>query len=215
MVILFLGLEIGSWAEWFGSAGTILTVWLSISFYGKDNRVRFLIRQTRNILKESKDGSIKSSEGVTLYGFNDSSRTALLTFCGFYLQPCRMLRIRLWWINKLVASQGMNRWVYKLIERRAEIRPIGDINIKNLFFGNEFETVKGFGRTTDQKIPLEYLLDNAVNMLRQDKYNSKRLKKGKEIIVVYVFQKHDGTEYHSRMVLDTEMTKKIKEKLKA
>lgn len=210
---MFLGLEIGSWAEWVGAFGTMLTVWLSISFYGKDNRVRFLVRQTSHVLTKNKNGSIASHEGVTLSGFNDSSQTALFAFSGFYLQPCRLLRIWLRLLNGLIASRRMNRWLYKLVDLRGKARPLGDINIKNLLFGNDFETVEGRSRTTDVKIPLEYLLNNVVNMLRQDKYNLKRLKKGKKVIIVYVFQKHDGTEYHSRMVIDAELVKKIKEKL--
>lgn len=210
---MFLGLEIGSWAEWVGAFGTILTVWLSIRFYSKDNRMKFLVRQTHHIVSKEENGSTALREGVTLSGFNDSAQTALFAFNGFYLQPRRWLRVRLWFLNGLISFQWTNRWLYELVELREKARPLGDINVKSVFFGNDFETVEGHNRTKDVKIPFEYLLSNIVNMLRQDKYNLKRLKKGKKVIIVYVFQKHDGTEYHSRMVIGTETVKKIKEKL--
>ncbi|MDB8860119.1 hypothetical protein [Pediococcus acidilactici] len=198
--------------EWVGSIGTIATIWFTIRFYNKDRRVRFLINQSSGVI-EKENNRLINKAGITLSGFNDSTQPALFKYWGFYLEPKKCLRIKLWLLNKLISFNFLDRWRYLLVKHRDHIRPKKYYDIFKELFDDSFETIKEFERTKDVKIPYETLLLETVSLIRDDKYNRKRLNHNKRVIIRFVFQKHDAVWYESRLRVSSEMATDIKQQL--
>lgn len=209
---MFWGLEIGSWAEWVGSIGTIITIWFTIRFYNKDRRVRFLINQSSGVV-EKENNKVVQKAGITLSGFNDSAQPALFKYWGFYLEPKKSLRIKLWILNKLISFNSLDRWRYLLVKHRDHIRPKKYYDISEVLFDDNFETINSFERTKDVKISYTTLLPKTVALIKEDTYNLERLNRNKKIIIRFVFQKHDAVWYESRLKISNEMIKDIKQKI--
>lgn len=64
----FLGLEIGSWADWFGAIGTILAVWIAVSY--RRTKTKFDVDATVRA-KAQQSGQKKPKFEIDVFNIND------------------------------------------------------------------------------------------------------------------------------------------------
>lgn len=93
----FLGLEIGSWADWIGIVVTIITIVLTVRYYSKDNRRRLLIGFDIVPITHKKDNgevAVKSETKYIFWAVNVSKVTDSVSFSSICYKPSFYNRLK-------------------------------------------------------------------------------------------------------------------------
>ncbi|KAF3303770.1 hypothetical protein FPV24_01330 [Carnobacterium sp. PL24RED07] len=139
----------GPISDWFGLIATLITIILTVRYYGKDNRKDFKFLMYSEQKETKADGGITYVSPLTntiIQVFNDSNKPIYICIEGI------QLREKMW-----------KEVYYKFYPGEKKYVPVGSINLINVFLGEkiEFERIEahelGKKYTYDTKELQEYL----------------------------------------------------------
>lgn len=171
----FLGLEIGSWADWIGIIVTFLTIFLTIRYYNNDNKKNFKV-VLYPIFTQEEDGIINVQQkpvSLEFYAVNFSKGPDLVYFF--------TIRTKRNFFQKY-------------------FRKVPDINIDwDFSLGNrvpDYQSVEPRNKTKTERFEIHWFYDAALWAYRKTK-NKKFMEK---VFLEIVYVNVDGKEFSKSVV---------------
>jgi hypothetical protein len=178
--IIFLGLEVGSWADWVGIVVTFLTIFLTIRYYNNDNKKQFKIVLYPIFTKEIEKGITTfhaSPVSLEFYAVNFSKAPDLVYF--FTIRTKRNFF-------------------------QKNIRKVPKINVDwDFSFGNrvpDYQPVEPRNKTKIEHFEIHWFYDAALSAY----YKTKNKKFMKKVFLEIVYVNVDGKEFSKPIVFTVE-----------
>ncbi|MGO2082485.1 hypothetical protein [Vagococcus sp.] len=184
---IFMGLEIGSWADWIGIVVTIITIVLTVRYYGKDNRRRLLIGFDIVPITYKKDKGIigvRSDTKYIIWAVNVSKVTDSVIYSSIRYKPSFYKRLK----ESLFSTQKSG-YIPQPLE---EFIKIGE--------PTKFETLGEREKTTGYEVRSQSINDFALERFE---------KTGKKVVLWITFTDILGKEYKRELIYTKKELKKF------